>query len=243
MNLKYFMYICIMKLKFQIFGSKSSQDVDCMVFIDEIPNTEECHNLCDTFNNYITQFIGSNKPIDSNLAVIQDGFIIKTFKGDYTECNNALYFTYDLHDQHFPNQIKGKIPRDVELKLLRTCRVILSFWSRSIYRPQIKSALRGDVYEKIKVISSIDSTTIQQLGKNVQWKDYLKVMAFQLGQTIGLLEGMELYTKEDIALNFPDLEPHLMREDNVSLQVIEDYKVELMDMLKSYKFVNTKEVL
>jgi len=233
----------IMNATFQIFGSESLQDLDCMVFVDKITSTQESHELCDKFSEEITKLTKTDKEVNINLGVLKDNIIIDTFKGTSEECNNALYFTYDLHTQFHTNKIKGKVPRDIELKLLRTCRVILSFWSRSTHRPAIKSALRGDIYEKMKVISSIDSTTINSLGKNVEWKDYLKVMAFQFGQTIGLLEGMEFYTKEDIALNYPELKPYLMREYVDSLQVIEDYKVELMDMLKTYKFINTKEIL
>jgi hypothetical protein len=232
-----------MDIKFQIFGSASSQDLDCMVFVNEIPNTQKSHELCDEYAKYIQEVTGTYKEINTNICVLSDGVIVNTFKGTEDEVNNSLFLTYDLHKQYCPKYVERMIKRDVELKILRTCRVILSFWSRSEHRPRIKEALRGDVHKKIEVLSSIDSTTIESLGKNVEWKDYLKVMAFQLGQTIGLIDGMELYTKEDIALNYPELEPYLMREDVNSLDVIEDYKNELLDLLSNWKFINTKEKL
>lgn len=232
-----------MNIVFQIFGSESSLYLDCMVFVDEIPSTQDSHELCEMYDEEITLVTGTTKEVNSNLAVLKNGIIVDTFKGTAEECDNALYFTYDLHDQHFSNQIKGKIPRDVELKILRTCRVLLSFWSRSEHRPRIKEALRGDVHKKIEVISSIDIRKIHSIGKNVTYIDYLKVMAFQLGQTLGLIDGIELYTKEDIAEEYPDLKPFLFREGTDSLEALEYYKIELMMALSDYEFINTKEIL
>ena len=217
--------------------------MDCMIFVDEIPSTQESHELCEMFDEEIALVTGTQKEVNSNLAVLKNGIIVDTFKGTAEECNNALYDTYDLHDQHFANQIKSKIKRDVELKILRTCRVLLSFWSRSEHRPRVKEALRGDVYKKMEVISSIDIRKIHNIGKNVSYIDYLKVMAFQLGQTLSLIDGVELYTKEDIAKEYPDLEPYLMREGTDSLEALEYYKIELMMALADYEFINTKEIL
>ncbi len=232
-----------MDLVFQIFGSKSSQDMDCMCFVDEIPSTQESHELCSLYDAEIGRITGTDREVNSNLAIVKDGIIVETFKGTTEECNNSLMFTYELHTQYHPQQILHFVERDVELKVLRTCRVILSFWSRSTYRKDIKEALRGDVYKKMEVINKINATEIKDLQKNVDFTDYLKVMAFQLGQTLALLEGQELYTKEDIAEYYPDLEKYLMREEVDSLQVIEDYKVELMRKLSKFEFVNTKEIL
>jgi hypothetical protein len=40
--------------KFQIFGSKSSQDYDVMVFVDEIPSIEDAKLLCEKLTNHFT---------------------------------------------------------------------------------------------------------------------------------------------------------------------------------------------
>lgn len=228
---------------FQIFGSSSSQDMDCMCFVDSIPSTQESHDLCYKWDKYISEITETDKEINSNLAVLKDGVIVETFKGTPEECNNSLLHTYNLHKQYHPQQIQRLVERDVELKILRTCRVLLSFWSRSEHRPIVKEALRSDVYKKIEVISSIDIRKIHNIGKNVSYIDYLKVLAFQLGQTLSLIDGVELYTKEDISEEYPDLKPFLMREGVDSLETLEYYKVELMMLLNDYKFINTKEIL
>jgi len=230
-----------MSLVFQIFGSKSSKDLDCMCFVDVIPSIHESHKLCGIYNEEIRIITGTDKEVNSNLAVIKDGIILDTFKGTSEECNNSLYLTYNLHDQHFPNQIERLVERDIDLKLIRVCRFILTFWSRSRFRSEIKEALRGDIYDKIRVISSIDLVSIDSIGKNLSWEDYLKVMSFQLGQSIGLLDGVELYTKEDVSLKFPELSDFLFRRDVKSLKVLEKYKIELMDRLSKYEFIKTRE--
>jgi hypothetical protein len=47
--------------------------------------------------------------------------------------------------QFYPNPITEPSNRDVDEKILRVSRFIITFYSRTILRPQIKSALRGDL--------------------------------------------------------------------------------------------------
>ncbi|CAG7580058.1 MAG: gp208 [uncultured marine phage] len=229
-----------MYIKFQIFGSESSLDLDCMCFVDEIPSIQESHDLCDKYTEYIQDITKTDKEINTNICVIKKGIVVETFKGTADEVNNSLYLTYDLHDQHFPLMISRLIPRDVELKILRTCRVILSFWSRSEFRPQVKSALRGDIYQKMETLKiKFEDVSVEK--RNVKIDDYFKVMAFQLGQTIGLIDGIELYSKESIMEQYPDLEPFLMRRGDRPFDILEKYKTELLSKIKDRNFIQTKD--
>ncbi len=223
---------------FQIFGSENSQDYDVMIFVDDIPqNIDEAHNICKHYNAELSNLL-SDKVLNCNLAVLKNGYIIKVFKGTADEVNNALYYTYDYHKQYFDNQVKAPVDRDVNQKILRVCRGILSFYSRSSLRTQIKPALRGDLRLKVPAIEQIDFTTMTDFpGKKESIKDIYKVIAFQFGQLFSLIDNYESesYTKSGIIKNYPDLEPMLNRKDLSinNLEVLNLYKQKLLDLVKS----------
>lgn len=224
---------------FQIFGSESSLDIDVMFFVDQIPSPpDKAHDLCKIYNEKISKLLNTNRDINSNLAVLKDGMIIHTHKGTEDEVNNSLFHTYGLHDQKHPLQITKLYERDVELKIHRTLRVLLSLISRTEHRKVVKKALKSDVHEKILVLDSIDFGDITSLGrKNEKFEDYVKVLAFQLGQILALLgQDKELYTKEDIMNFLPFLEKHLMRDPTAELFLIENSKSVFLQRLKDYDF-------
>lgn len=202
--------------KFQIFGSENSLDYDVMVFIDEIPESiDQSHTLCKIYDVELSKIL-TDKPLNCNLATVDNGFITKAFKGTPDEVNNALFYTYDLHTQYHPLVIKEPIVREYDMKILRAYRNILSFFSRSHLRATIKPALRGDLIGKIQVMKTIDFEVMRAFpGKKESIKDIYKVMAFQFGQLFSLVDGFEKdsYTKNGIILNYPDLEPMLNRKD------------------------------
>lgn len=212
-----------METKFQIFGSGSSQDYDIMFWVDELPETiHERKLLTKTFEDQFTdEYIRSqklkNKPLNGNLAVAKNGTMVDVYKGTIDECNNSCYQTYDLHKQFHPNQITRNIERDVWLKILRTARVLLSFYSRTEIRSEVKKALKGDALDKLEILKGINIIKQPPSNKNIKLVDIYKTIAFQLGQTNALYFGEELYTKEDIIKNYKELEPFLNRETSGDL--------------------------
>lgn len=207
----------------QIFGSKSSTDYDIMFFVDTLGTTQESHEIIAEIDKEYSE-IYSDKPVNSNICIVGDGVVVDVFKGTADEVNNAMLLTYDYHEQKFPNQINKSLIRDTELKILRTARVLLSFLSRTEHRPEVKRALKSDLIQKLDVLLNIDLEEITDLGsRNVEWKDYLKTMSFQLGQTLALIEGDELYSKEDISEYYPELSDMLNRTGE-NLQILEIYK-------------------
>ena len=198
--------------QYQLFGSKDSIDYDIMVFVDELGTTQENHETVAEFDRKLS-LLYPDKPLNSNLAVVKYGIITEVFKGTADEVNNMLYLTYDLHEQKHKLKISRLVHRDVDLKILRTARVLLSFLSRTDHRTEVKKALKSDLHEKLKVLADINLEKITHLGsRNVEWKDYLKIMSFQLGQTIALMDGEELYSKTEIYQTFPKLKTMLLRE-------------------------------
>lgn len=58
--------------------------------------------------------------------------------------------------------------------------------------------------------------------------DIYKTLSFQLGQTIALTNSVELYTKEEIMLVFPELSSMLKRESTEGKIHLERLKNELI---------------
>lgn len=226
-----------MKEKFQIFGSESSEDYDVMVFVDNISNTEDSKNLCIYFNSLLAKLFKDNnmpiKELNSNIAIIKDGIITKIHKGTTEEANNSLYLTYDFHKQFYPNQIVRLLERDIDIKIMRCARSILMLLSRSQYRDIVKFALRSDFIKKIKTLENIDYSTITEddIKERLDFRDAIKMICFQLGQTIALIDGVELYTKESISNRFPDLEDMLYRK-SVNMVYVEKYKQDFIRKCK-----------
>ncbi len=228
-----------MDFKFQIFGSKTSQDIDVIVFVDTIiDNPYYALEECKVYDKKIAEFLKTDKKVNSNLAIVENGIIKKVLKGTEDEVNNSLIRTYDLHEQYFPNHIRAFIQRDIDLKILRTGRVLLSLISRTEYRPIVKLALQKDFKERVEALYQCDITKFQSkslINKNVSWDDFIKVYAFQIGQTLGLLDGLELYTKEEIIDAYPELKPYILRDVDYKLDTLEKWKIIFLDRVKNLK--------
>jgi hypothetical protein len=225
-----------MKNKFYIFGSENSTDYDILVEVDKILPIEKSHDICKSFNVALSKIL-RDKPINSNIAIIKNGRIVEVFKGTADELNNVLFYTYDNHEQYFENPIKEPIDRDIDEKILRVSRFIITFFSRTELRALVKSALRGDLTDKLKVLKSLNFITMNDFsGKKEKLEDIHKVIAFQFGQVFSLIDGYESdsYTKNGIIKNYPDLKNILNR----GILKIEDFKT-----LNSYlsRFINLLE--
>ena len=137
--------------------------------------------------------------------------------------------TYHLHPQTDELLVTRELERCVPLKLVRAVRILLSYMSRTHYRPQVKPALRGTWTDKLNMLDKIDLTTVDfnafHKGEHNR-ADILKTYAFQIGQVIGLLHNprIEVYTKSEIAEKkiSEQLKPYLYREDNTDLNFLND---------------------
>ena len=201
---------------FQIFGSADSQDIDVAVFVEEIPNIKASSLLCASFREDLSELLRTDKEVNTNIAVLKDGQLIDVYKGTTDELNNALLATYALHEQIHPCQIMYKLDRDVTLKMLRCARKLLSYFSRTEHRIRIKEALRSDFKTKIEMLKTIEPDKYTDFGKKGSLIDFRKTAAFQLGQTLDLMKGKELYTKRGVAIAYPELENLLLRKEGAN---------------------------
>lgn len=170
--------------------------------------------------------------------VIENGIVADCFKGRIDELNNGLYGTYDLHEQECELLITRRVERDVVMKVIRAVRCILSHCSRTSYRKVVKKALKSSSWtERIQVLQGIDINSIEEYGKSGSKEDIFKVFAFQIGQAWGLLEGMELYTKSSISIQFPLLKQYLYREPEISPYHLSRYLSILLEKLSEFKTI------
>lgn len=184
-----------------IHGSEDSTDVDVIYVFDALPGIDDCKHFCDGNGNE-----------NGNIIIVKNGVVASAFKGSVDEVNNALFYTYPLHSQEFPLIIQRPVERDIMLKDIKVVRKILSSFSRTQFRCDIKEALRSGWGKRLNTLknldyNSIDFSSIPKTSKD----DLLKTLAFQIGQAIALHEGIELYTKRSIADYFPELRDYLYR--------------------------------
>jgi len=207
---------------FYIFGSPSSVDFNVMVLVPHIPDVYTAYEWCDEFAENLTDTL-QGKNINVNLAVLDEGVITNVFKGISDEVNNSIFYTYSSHQQWHPLNIIKIIPRNFHLKLLRVARIVLSLLVHTEHQIQIKEAFKSDINVKAKILSEINLKNIHNLG-DITLTDFKKICAFQFGQVLGLIDGKELYTKEDIATNYPQFQEALERMNYSSMDVIETAK-------------------
>ena len=205
-----------------IHGSEDSTDEDIIYVFDSLPSTVECKKFCD----------GQGYK-NGNIIVIKNGVVKNAYKGAPDEVNNSLFRTYPLHKQEFDLLISGPVKRDIILKDIRVVRKILSSFTRTQYRKEIKEALRGGWNEKIALLKGLDYKSIDfnSIEKSSR-VDILKSFAFQIGQALALHNGIELYTKREIADCFPPLAPYLKRQES-TLDTMIEYIVRYATLLES----------
>lgn len=217
---------------YQYFGSSDSIDIDVVFFLEKMPPTIfEATNTVKILSENFSKLIDSHRKVNGNLAVVENGELIEAFKGTTDELNNSLYHTYQNHTQAFANHIYNVVKRDVNLKFLRSSRIILSYLSRTNERELIKKALKGDIDEKYLAFKKLK---ISGLITNKD-TDILKVIAFQIGQSLALYEEIELYTKQEISKKYNLLTPFLYRNPTSELSVLDKYFTLFIDTLAMQK--------
>lgn len=224
---------------FYIFGSENSQDYDVLVSVNSIPqNINEAHDICKYFNDKLKSTLLPDKTLNCNLGIFEKGELVKVFKGTVDELNNVLYYTYKNHKQYYPNPITKVVNRDIDEKILRVARFLITFYSRTNLRPYVKSALRGNLKDKLEVIKMVNYVEMVDFpGKKEKIENIYKSIAFQFGQIFSLIDGFESesYTKTEIGKNYQDLNNLLNRGTvtNNDLNILNKYLKRFIDLVES----------
>ena len=216
---------------YQQSGSPSSLDVDVVFFVDQLTSIKASSQLGKYYGEQLGRQLGTTKAINVNLAVLgKQGHLTHVYKGTTDELNNALIATYQHHPQIYLQHITQALPRDLGLKVLRCARVIISFLSRTALRVEIKAALRGNLMQKLAILKKIHLTDFNTLGKHGKMVSFYKTASFQLGQSLALADGNELYTKEEIANYYPNLATYLQRKEGQSADALQNYLTQFIEL-------------
>ena len=178
-----------------------------------------------------------------NLAVLSDGIVAWVLKGIPDETNNSVFRTYHLHKQYHPLEIQRLVPRDIEKKIIRATRAILSLLTKSERRHNVKNALKANqLYIRLDALKSSCFPKLDFKQSQEDLTEIAKTIAFQLGQTMALVkENTELYTKTQVATYDPRLQPYLMRETGCDLEILTQVKDEYVAMIEQM-FVEQPEL-
>lgn len=213
-----------------VHGSEDSLDLDVFYIVDKLPSFKECKEFC------------SDKEENRNIIAVENGVVVDCFKGTVDEINNGLIDTYKLHPQNESLVLTKTVERDVLLKMVRIVRCLISHCSRTQYRTKVKGALKSSSWnERIRILKSIDFTKITDFGKSGSKEDIYKVFAFQLGQGLGLLEGLEFYTKSSVAKNYSQLTKYLYRETDVDTKDLIYFINLFIDEISKMDIIETEE--
>ena len=208
-----------------IHGSGDSTDLDVLYITDEIPDHIQCKSFCD-----------EDPAENRNLAVTRDGIVVWCYKGFPDEVNNAVQATYPLHEQEDRLLIERSVSRDVPVKLLSVLRKVIMELRHTTLRRQARAALKGDYTGKIELLETTDLRTLEWTVPEKEQIERRKSMAFQLGQAMALGQGVEIYTKKEIAECYAILEPYLYRK-TCSIDDLEQVKKKFLMLMKSSGFV------
>jgi hypothetical protein len=203
-------------------GSQNSVDKDVVYIFKDVPTQIDCLNFC------------KEKKEDVNVVCVKNNFIVFSFKGLKDETNNALLSTINLHKQEFEFPNLNKMTRIVPLKVSSTILAILVTIRRKECRDIVVESLKSfDLNERIKTLQGID------FSKLTLSKDEIKLIAFRLGQTLKLVHGKEVYTKDDLENEYPELSKHLQRKDDSDIFILNKMRDTLMDEIKDVKILKT----
>ena len=229
-------------LKSQIYGSKSSHDYDIIIFVDKLGTIQESHELIEKYDELLSK-VYTDKMVNCNLGVLENGQIIETFKGYPFEVNNSLYYTFKNHDKNVINHTDKpyEITEYVKhLKINRCFRFILSFYSRiPEWRTEIKQAMKGDILQRIECIKKINFIEHTNFPNKKDSKlDIFKTFGFQLTQTLSLFNNIEIYSKEDVIKHYPKLKNVI---DRIPIKV--DDLLYLQELLNDIIKITENELL
>ncbi len=224
--------ISLLHSPYYFFGSANSQDTDVLLACEAIPDQHMAHEWIQAYKQH------HQVSWNINLITIQQGLVTDTISSKSTidGIHNALYETYSLHPQVHPLPLHGKVNRHLLLNIYRCIRTILTFCTRTHYRTQIRPTLKGlhPFHHKLQSLAVLDFTTLTTFdAKYTADIDIWKTIPFYLGQTLSLMNGIEIYTKDTLVTHHPQFANFIYRkplstEDIIYLQQQKNQWLEIL---------------
>lgn len=237
------------RIRYNIFGSENSLDTDIMVKVETMPSISESKKLTE---EYVKVFNTFYKDPNINFCVIENGGVVDVYKGTNDEVNNSIYATYSLHNNEQSCLVDRKLDRDILLKAFRVMRVLLTFFSRTEYRAEVKEQLKnGNLESQIDFLLTLNLVLFDKIHPKYDNVDIYKTYVFQLLQLYHLLNGKECYTKTDLAYCVPKSYSDVLQRKEVPTWVIakifndllKEIKVKLEDKEDYHKVKSLSEII
>jgi hypothetical protein len=219
-------------IKYSEFGSLDSLDVDVMFYLHyPLESIKWCKDKAAELKYKVDK-----KYVDVNFAVMNSDYRLSScYKGSVDEVNNMLYYTSGIGDRIKSAYVTRLYPRDIVEKKKRIVRGILSYLSRTAHRKDIKKVL-GKYELSVDLFNSIEIKYIIELNKNnVTYSDFCKFLAFQYAQLDGLVNGVEVFTKQQAVALHHELDEFIYRK-STNLDLVEELQKRLRVL-----FVDKKE--
>ena len=230
--------------EFYFYGSSDSLDNDVMIKVDEIPS-----NIEHAIQYLKTLKMKYDVDWNMNMVVIKDGLIIDCIpsKGSIYSLNNSLYYTHENHPQQYLNPIKNTLVPNKLLNIYKAVRNILTQCTRvnSEYRQFIKPLKGIHPWEnKLKSFDKLDFTEIENFNQPYQTDtDTWKSIVFYLGQSLSLLDDIEIYTKSHLIEEHPYFENFILRKEITLLdkKILQAKITEYLKRIRELNYINIKQ--
>ncbi len=226
------------------FGSSESIDWDFIIWLpkwclNSLSNPYVGKKLVKLLEPDIARMVNTDKQPNATLGIVDGGIVIWALKGTIDEVNNSIFLTYDYHLDLQPVDsvcpITRVVDRDVNAKILRAVRMLLGEMSRTNRRSDVKGALRKSLKDRLDVLLTINYMTIEFTAhkSNFPRVDKWKTIAFQIGQTLALMDGVEVYSKHTVCDLYPALSVYINRIESVDFLDLQSLKDELVNKINA----------
>ncbi len=218
-----------MNFEYYVFGSEDSIDTDVLIVHPDSKGLEIDNLLIKQIKSEYSEAYNWN----INIIQIDDGTVINSIpsKGSPDSVNNSLYETYKLHQQKYPFPLKRKLERNIPLAIEKCLISIFTFYKKTNHDEFYKSIPKefkngsANLIDRLSFLEKIDFNILpyEEEIKNI---NAFKSLAFHVGQTISLINGIEIYTKQKFLSFHPDLKMLIKRtdinqRDNINNKIIE----------------------
>ncbi len=227
------------------FGSKDSQDIDILIDYDIASGNETDYSLIYSLKDKYPAI----KEWQINIIKIEDGLVGKSIpsKGSPDAVNNSLYETYHLHKQFYPFPIRAKLVRCKILAIVKCVRAVLTSFDKKnagdYYTEYIRPKLKSNSFKDwTQLLTGVDLNRIAFENEEAKINK-LKSLSFHIGQTISLINDIEIYTKQELVYWHPELLKLIKREDCNGIDLINGKLTELQGLIDSLDIIHHIDIV
>ena len=216
---------------YYFFGSPNSVDIDVMI---DHPHPSK------TSLEEIEAAHPATKKWNISLIRIENGLVVETMpkKGTPDAVHNSLYHTYGHHrdKQVYKLPLIAPVQRHLLLAIEGCIKNLLTIVEASnlkgFYKANFRSAMRAGIWmDRLELLPKIpyDQPYFDDPDRCL---GVYKSLAFDVGQTLSLINGREIYTKDELVTAHPVLNDVIFRRHCDLQQTLRPKILELYNHVK-----------